>query len=221
MWVEPRADTSLADEEIDACSHSTLLSSTIDSLLLIQPAPSMEPSNSIHSFTIITVDIFALPFVSLVSMIRNGCEFDEELVSKASTLIDSITLYADHTDHIDLFLMAVEQDSTDPAAVFVDSVTVLLSSPHPSIFKAIEDEETHCVIIGNMFNNINPGNDAEAEFWLRGRILLQTLEQEGEIVKMEAADCFEKSLRDLDWGAAVWFGWGTPKHGACIPQHRG
>ncbi|KAK2949241.1 hypothetical protein BLNAU_15844 [Blattamonas nauphoetae] len=37
---------------------------------------------------------------------------------------------------------------------------------------------------------------------------------ESEIVKMEAADCFEKSLRDLDWGAAVWFGWGTPKHAA-------
>ncbi|KAK2943187.1 hypothetical protein BLNAU_21915 [Blattamonas nauphoetae] len=45
MWVEPHADTSLVEEEIDAYCRSTLLSDTIDSPLLIQPAPSTEPSH--------------------------------------------------------------------------------------------------------------------------------------------------------------------------------
>ncbi|KAK2961799.1 hypothetical protein BLNAU_3236 [Blattamonas nauphoetae] len=45
MWVEPHADTSLVEEEIDAYCCSTLLSDTIDSPLLIQPAPSTEPSH--------------------------------------------------------------------------------------------------------------------------------------------------------------------------------
>ncbi|KAK2954883.1 hypothetical protein BLNAU_10213 [Blattamonas nauphoetae] len=51
MWMLPHADTTLVEEEIDECSRSTLLSSTIDSPLLIPPAPSMEPSDINNTLT--------------------------------------------------------------------------------------------------------------------------------------------------------------------------
>ncbi|KAK2961841.1 hypothetical protein BLNAU_3278 [Blattamonas nauphoetae] len=65
----------------------------------------------------IVVDSVSEPFVSLVSMVRDGYTFDEELVSKASTLLYSIDLTCDHTLVKSDLLNAYGQGSPNPAAV--------------------------------------------------------------------------------------------------------
>ncbi|KAK2954132.1 hypothetical protein BLNAU_10949 [Blattamonas nauphoetae] len=122
-----------------------------------------------------------------------------------------------------LFILrdGIQISSTDPLySLTALDHTDLQSLRDVSLLSKVEHEGTNQSIFWFLLHSINRWETTGAETAGRGGILLLTLEREGEIVKVEAADCFERSLRDLDWGAAVWFGWGTPKHGACIPQHR-
>ncbi|KAK2955698.1 hypothetical protein BLNAU_9391 [Blattamonas nauphoetae] len=83
----------------------------------------------------VTLDSITPAFRSLVSMVRDNLAFDQELLDKVTTFISSITSIIKHRT-IDDFLMAVGQGSLNPAAEFVDLMIVLVSSSHPSIFKA-------------------------------------------------------------------------------------
>ncbi|KAK2947328.1 hypothetical protein BLNAU_17715 [Blattamonas nauphoetae] len=84
----------------------------------------------------VTADSVSPVFVSLVSMVRDDFKFDHEQIIKASTLLSSLFLDPNRSFDIDGLLKTFGQNTTDPAAVFVDSMAVLLSSPHPSILKA-------------------------------------------------------------------------------------
>ncbi|KAK2961796.1 hypothetical protein BLNAU_3233 [Blattamonas nauphoetae] len=83
----------------------------------------------------VTVDSVAPALVSLASMLRDGYPFNTELVIAASTLLSSFNWRRHNSLTIDHLLKAIGQHFPDPAAVFVDSITILLSSPHPSIFR--------------------------------------------------------------------------------------
>ncbi|KAK2955442.1 hypothetical protein BLNAU_9670 [Blattamonas nauphoetae] len=102
-----------------------------------------------------------------------------------------------------------------------------------SLLSKVESETTNQFVIWLVHNYIGTWKGNRAETWRRGRILLQTLEQEGfgnhleqaqlpdqssmngyylrygesDSVKIEAADCFETTLRDLDWRLALWPNW--------------
>ncbi|KAK2949253.1 hypothetical protein BLNAU_15856 [Blattamonas nauphoetae] len=82
----------------------------------------------------ISLDSFAHAFNSLVSMIRDGYPFDEVLVSQASQFVSSLSRDLRDTLDLDDLMTVIGQGSSDPAAVFVDSMTVLLSSPYSSVF---------------------------------------------------------------------------------------
>ncbi|KAK2959707.1 hypothetical protein BLNAU_5196 [Blattamonas nauphoetae] len=81
----------------------------------------------------IAADSFTRPFLSLVSIVRDGYSFDDELVRHASVFFVSLSLTVDSMDTANDFLKVIEQDSTGPGVMFVDSITVLLFSPHRSI----------------------------------------------------------------------------------------
>ncbi|KAK2955696.1 hypothetical protein BLNAU_9386 [Blattamonas nauphoetae] len=83
-----------------------------------------------------TLDSITPAFHSLVSMVRDNLGFDEELLSKVSTFISSVATTVMFFHSFKDFLMAVGRDSINPNAKFVDSISVLVSSSHPSIFKA-------------------------------------------------------------------------------------
>ncbi|KAK2943180.1 hypothetical protein BLNAU_21908 [Blattamonas nauphoetae] len=80
-----------------------------------------------------SVDSVAQPFVSLTSMVRNGYEFDQELVSKASAFLSSLKRHVNPLTESDVFLKAIGQDSPDPAAV-------ILSTPHLRDLSLIDDQ---------------------------------------------------------------------------------
>ncbi|KAK2951372.1 hypothetical protein BLNAU_13652 [Blattamonas nauphoetae] len=68
-------------------------------------------------------------------MARNDSELDEERVSKTSIFLSWFSHQLHRTNYADNFLNAIGQHSSEPAAVFMDSMTVLLSSSHPSIVR--------------------------------------------------------------------------------------
>ncbi|KAK2945566.1 hypothetical protein BLNAU_19523 [Blattamonas nauphoetae] len=70
-------------------------------------------------------------------MVRDGFQFDEALVSKASKLLQSISCVNQLYIQFDVFLNAIGQDFPNTTSVIVDSVVVLISSPHPSIVRDI------------------------------------------------------------------------------------
>ncbi|KAK2961718.1 hypothetical protein BLNAU_3155 [Blattamonas nauphoetae] len=75
-------------------------------------------------------------FISLVSMVRDSYKFDEELLSKVSMFLSSVVRTFDRSFNLTNDLLnAIGQDSPNPSAMFVDSMVVLLSSSHPSIFR--------------------------------------------------------------------------------------
>ncbi|KAK2942585.1 hypothetical protein BLNAU_22502 [Blattamonas nauphoetae] len=80
-------------------------------------------------------DTLARPFLSLVSMVRDGCKFNEELLQKASKFLSSIRQKFNALSLSDNFVKAVGHNSPNPSAVFIDSMIVLLFSSHPSIFR--------------------------------------------------------------------------------------
>ncbi|KAK2958888.1 hypothetical protein BLNAU_6137 [Blattamonas nauphoetae] len=73
--------------------------------------------------------------VALFSMVRNGFNLDEELASKASKLISLITQRVSLWDYAEKLWYAVGRGYEDKAEGFVDSIVMLLSSPHPSVFR--------------------------------------------------------------------------------------
>ncbi|KAK2954769.1 hypothetical protein BLNAU_10254 [Blattamonas nauphoetae] len=83
----------------------------------------------------ITVDSVSQAVVSLVSMVRDGYQFDEKLLQNTSTLLSSIRQNLCDPDDFEALLKAVGQDSTDPSAGFLDSMIMFMSSSHPSIFR--------------------------------------------------------------------------------------
>ncbi|KAK2954801.1 hypothetical protein BLNAU_10286 [Blattamonas nauphoetae] len=68
-------------------------------------------------------------------MVRDDFQLDEELLMKSSTFLFRFSQQLHHTNNADNILKAIGQRTADPAAVFVDSVTVLLSSSHQSIIR--------------------------------------------------------------------------------------
>ncbi|KAK2959089.1 hypothetical protein BLNAU_5884 [Blattamonas nauphoetae] len=83
-----------------------------------------------HRSDPVTTDSKSLVFISLVSMVRDGYEFDEELLEKASSFLSLLVETNQCAQDIDSFIQAIGQGSTNPAAVFMDLMTVLLSSPN-------------------------------------------------------------------------------------------
>ncbi|KAK2952618.1 hypothetical protein BLNAU_12446 [Blattamonas nauphoetae] len=77
-----------------------------------------------------TSDSLSPVLLSLVSMVRNGYNWNDDLLLKASSLIWDLGSKL----NVDDFLEAIGQGSTNPAAAFVDSMTVLLSMSHELIF---------------------------------------------------------------------------------------
>ncbi|KAK2950169.1 hypothetical protein BLNAU_14855 [Blattamonas nauphoetae] len=84
----------------------------------------------------ITVDFTSSVINSLVSMIRDNYQFDEELLRRASTFLGSFNIQLTQKPFADDLMKAIGRGSPHPAAGFVDSVMILLSSFHPSIFGA-------------------------------------------------------------------------------------
>ncbi|KAK2961774.1 hypothetical protein BLNAU_3211 [Blattamonas nauphoetae] len=80
-----------------------------------------------------TVGSVAPPFVSLVSMVRDGFEFGEDLLQKSSKFLSSLISLFETNDSFDDFLKAVGQDSPNPAAV-------ILSTPHLRDLSVVEDK---------------------------------------------------------------------------------
>ncbi|KAK2961893.1 hypothetical protein BLNAU_3330 [Blattamonas nauphoetae] len=87
-------------------------------------------------------------------MIRDGFQFDEELVSKASKLFSSINMTLRRKNCANEFLKAIAQDSPNPAAVFMNSMIVLLSSSHPSIFSDTLSIIRLCITSCSLTNNL-------------------------------------------------------------------
>ncbi|KAK2945141.1 hypothetical protein BLNAU_19931 [Blattamonas nauphoetae] len=127
----------------------------------------------------ITAASVAQVFISLASMVRDDYKFDLELLRQCTTFLSSIKQRIKRATDINDFLKALGQDSPNPASVFVDSITMLLSSPHPSIVKTMEKTYPLWIIISNMSINILKWKEDGAETAGKGRILLQALEQEG------------------------------------------
>ncbi|KAK2949255.1 hypothetical protein BLNAU_15858 [Blattamonas nauphoetae] len=135
----------------------------------------------------IAIDSVARVFLSLVSMVRDGYKFDEELECTASQFLSSVHLTFDRSFLFgDELLMAIEQDSSDPAAVGTlhqPTLNFVCSSHIPTAFQTllskVENEDTNQYIIWMMFENISTWKKNGAETMHRGRILLQTQEGEG------------------------------------------
>ncbi|KAK2949209.1 hypothetical protein BLNAU_15812 [Blattamonas nauphoetae] len=150
-----------------------------------------------------SADSVAQPFVSLVSMVRDGYEFDEELVRKVSKFLSSVTSLFETNDSFDNFLNAIGQaspDRTEMSASHQPTLDFVCSSHIPIVFlsllSTIEDEETHQLIIWLISDNIRKWNRYGAETMHRGRILLQTLEKEGFHEGIEQALLHDKSSED-------------------------
>ncbi|KAK2944701.1 hypothetical protein BLNAU_20394 [Blattamonas nauphoetae] len=72
-------------------------------------------------------------------MVRDGFKFDGELVTNASAFLSFMSQRINPVTHFFILvgdlLKAIGQGSTNPASVFLDSIMMLLSSSHPSIFR--------------------------------------------------------------------------------------
>ncbi|KAK2961818.1 hypothetical protein BLNAU_3255 [Blattamonas nauphoetae] len=99
----------------------------------------------------ITVDSIAQAFVSLVSMIRDDSDFDEELVSQASQFVSSLSRHLFKSDGFEEMLNIVGQGSPNPAAVLYPYSTRLtlvsskliprmLSTPHLHDLSVVADK---------------------------------------------------------------------------------
>ncbi|KAK2961712.1 hypothetical protein BLNAU_3149 [Blattamonas nauphoetae] len=78
-------------------------------------------------------DSVAPAFHSLVSMVQDGYQFDEELVSRASQFFSSIDSSFRKQDSLDDLLQAIGQDSPNPTAVFLPSYCNTLHTDPQSI----------------------------------------------------------------------------------------
>ncbi|KAK2954847.1 putative leucine-rich repeat domain-containing protein [Blattamonas nauphoetae] len=87
-----------------------------------------------------TADSVAPPFASLVSMVRDGFQFDVTLLRKTSTLFSSIRQLFKKSDVIDDVMKANGQGSPNPAAV-------ILSTPHLRDLSVIGDQDILKVIL--------------------------------------------------------------------------
>ncbi|KAK2942582.1 hypothetical protein BLNAU_22499 [Blattamonas nauphoetae] len=138
----------------------------------------------------ITVDSAGRVFISLGSMVRDGFQFDEKLLQKASTFLSSSTwnLYPRSADDL---LKAIGQDSPDPVAVIFDRSTFhqptldfVCSSRIPMAFQSllskVEDEGVNQFVIWLQFDNISIWKEDGTDTVSRWMLLLQTLEQEGD-----------------------------------------
>ncbi|KAK2947689.1 hypothetical protein BLNAU_17359 [Blattamonas nauphoetae] len=83
----------------------------------------------------ITVDSIAPAFNSLASMIRDGYHFDKAIEQKVPKFFSSLTHHLNRSFTANDLLNVVGQGSENPAAKFVDSMTVLFFSSHASIVK--------------------------------------------------------------------------------------
>ncbi|KAK2956180.1 hypothetical protein BLNAU_8743 [Blattamonas nauphoetae] len=84
-----------------------------------------------------TVDSCSRAFLSLVSMVRNGYKFEGRLPHRASFFLESLNMKLNQSNFLNNFLRTIGQYSTDPAALFVDSVTTLLTSPNLPILREV------------------------------------------------------------------------------------
>ncbi|KAK2961714.1 putative leucine-rich repeat protein [Blattamonas nauphoetae] len=87
-------------------------------------------------------------------MVRDGFHFDVELVRKVSKFLSSITSLIKTNDSFDGFLYALGQDSPHRTEIYVDSITTLLSSSHPSIFKGTLAFIRKCLDWGSHSNQL-------------------------------------------------------------------
>ncbi|KAK2944551.1 hypothetical protein BLNAU_20505 [Blattamonas nauphoetae] len=103
----------------------------------------------------VTADSVSPAFISLISMVRDDFKFSEELLQKALTFLSSIikNINRSYTLANDL-LKAIGPDSPNPAAIFVDSIFVLVSSPHQSIVKASLTFIRKCLITCSFANRL-------------------------------------------------------------------
>ncbi|KAK2954895.1 hypothetical protein BLNAU_10225 [Blattamonas nauphoetae] len=93
----------------------------------------------------LTVDSVSAVFVSLVAMVRDDYNFDEEQLKQASTFFSSITRRATPGTFFESFLKTIGEDPADSIPPFLDSTIILLSSPHPSIFRDTLSFLHHCL----------------------------------------------------------------------------
>ncbi|KAK2961860.1 hypothetical protein BLNAU_3297 [Blattamonas nauphoetae] len=99
----------------------------------------------------ITVDSVAPPFVSLVSMVRDGYKFDQELHRKVSILISAITRKINRQT-VDDLLEAIGQDSTDSAAV-------ILSTPYLRDLSVMDDQDILKIILAIIDSGVQLASD--------------------------------------------------------------
>ncbi|KAK2949250.1 hypothetical protein BLNAU_15853 [Blattamonas nauphoetae] len=83
----------------------------------------------------LTVDSVSAVFVSLVSMVRDDYNFDEELLKQASTFFSSIIRRATPGSFFESFLKTMREDPTDSIPTLLDSTIILLLSSHHSIIR--------------------------------------------------------------------------------------
>ncbi|KAK2959070.1 hypothetical protein BLNAU_5865 [Blattamonas nauphoetae] len=71
-----------------------------------------------HRSDPVTTDSKSLVFITLVSMVRDGYEFDEENLQTASSFLSFLMETNQRAQDIDSFIQAIGQGSTNPAASF-------------------------------------------------------------------------------------------------------
>ncbi|KAK2950206.1 hypothetical protein BLNAU_14892 [Blattamonas nauphoetae] len=111
--------------------------------------PEYSPFMSWNPKDPITVDSIAHVFVSLVSMVRDNYQFDEELVRRASTFIASLNTHFFEEPFADDLLMAIGHGSPDPAAG-------MLTTPRLRDLSAVEDKRIVKDILEITVNSSHP-----------------------------------------------------------------
>ncbi|KAK2949251.1 hypothetical protein BLNAU_15854 [Blattamonas nauphoetae] len=115
--------------------------------------------------------------------------------------------------HVDDLLTAIGQDSTNPAAASAlhqPTLNFICSSHIPMVFQSllskVEHENVQHFILWNISYHISKWENDGADTWCRGRILLQTLEQEGFRDHLEQTVLHDKSSMEGKYvGPSLFF----------------
>ncbi|KAK2961828.1 hypothetical protein BLNAU_3265 [Blattamonas nauphoetae] len=83
----------------------------------------------------VSVDSSSRTIMSLASMVRDGFKFEERHLRKASLLLELLNMKGSIRFKIPALFNAFGPNSTDSAAAFVDSMTLIFTLPHPSVFR--------------------------------------------------------------------------------------
>ncbi|KAK2961836.1 hypothetical protein BLNAU_3273 [Blattamonas nauphoetae] len=84
-------------------------------------------------------------YFSLVAMVRDGDQFDEEHLEKAKTFFSSLKRNLRGQHDLEALLNVVGQGSPNPTAVFMDSMAVLLGSSYLCIVQQTLRYIEHCL----------------------------------------------------------------------------